>query len=384
MNKKTFSGRIFVLPALALLFSEYGFCAYEMLEEVDYTATGTLDRGYYSKELPEVLLHKGDDKFYENALRTKEFILGCADDFSPISRAHKFLFGNISSRKQLPLLQYLFPDILDSKEDWESLSEVIDRLYFSFPTESEKVLKGPAHREEWVPYMKSAGFYAVLEETVDKIAAILKKGDTLITVGNTPQFIGTALEFSRYKIKAIPIALSSAPGRRKEVFDAIHSNLNNIVTKEGLANYTDYLERMGVSPDKLPPGKIYLMDYIESGRGPEFLIQIIHQMYKRKGRPQPDLNIISIGYNGRGPLHLRSLKIDYYPLELDNLAEALDVAGESSDYVANPNRVLPNFPAWKWHFWEDDPDATEPGVVAVEIMNGIRSHFKAKEQKKGR
>ena len=162
------------------------------------------------------------------------------------------------------------------------------------------------------------------------------------------------------------------------MYDGVHPKLGNHVTPEGLKNYRSYLVKMGISPDKLSSGKIYLLDYVSSGGGIEFLIQQIHQMYKAAGKPQPDINLISIGNDSHGKKKLRTVKVDTYPLNLHDLASALDTTGESSDNFTNPFRVLPNFPAWKWHNWEDDPVQYQPGKEATEITEDIRKHFRAK------
>lgn len=218
-------------------------------------------------------------------------------------------------------------------------------------------------------------FYEKLEIGAKKINALLQNEDTLVVVGNTPQYLREALEWEIKKetisktIKIISIALSGWPGVFKEGF------IQNIITTQGLENYRNYMERLGLSAKSITSKRLFFLDRVHKGRGIEFLIEEFIRTFSDP-KQVPDINIISVGPldldddAGKGNKFKGEIfEVDNINLDMEDLAETLDVEGPSG----NSLRYTPSFPAWRWHEWSEP--VMPCGELAEKVLLNIKNHF---------
>src|SRR4051794_966836 len=78
LNKRSaigIAGILFVALCGNLTFSNLSYAAYELEQEVDYTTQLVPDKETFAENLPKTLKFKEDDKFFEHATRTRDFIV---------------------------------------------------------------------------------------------------------------------------------------------------------------------------------------------------------------------------------------------------------------------------------------------------------------------
>ena len=160
-----FAGLLFVTLCGNLTFSNLSYAAYELEQEIDYTAQLVPERELFAEELPKTLKFKDDEKFFEHAERTRDFILKSIEPGTvecDQDQTKQFFFRNFTSTKQVGLLQKLFPNILESEQDWQSVSNMIDKLYRKFPSQSEKDFQSPKFKQAAFQFFSSSQFYSAM------------------------------------------------------------------------------------------------------------------------------------------------------------------------------------------------------------------------------
>ncbi len=281
--------------------------------------------------------------------------------------AYQILLSSNTNKDRLLFLKRLLPEFLLTEEEIQKTLEMKEKIFYTQGKEEEKYSYYYNYsfdylRMKRLAYFNSYKFYAELKIAIEKIKKITQPGDTIVGVGNTPQFILNALKYVGHPLNLISVAISGCPGGNKNW-------LTDILTEKGLKNYQNYLEQVGLSPLK-KHGRLFFMDIIGQGCGIEFLVHEIIQKYQASGIVEPDINIIALNEIGK-KFYGKSLEIDAYSLNLPILSKRLDEIGEEGA----ENRTLISFPAYKWDEWKSDPMRIPATHGAQIIIQNIHDYF---------
>lgn len=271
------------------------------------------------------------------------------------------LHGVVETPSVLPILQQAIPNHLVQEESWSRLKRITEK-------KSLQEQSYPSSIPRFFTEEKTLDDLLTASKAIDNLGDI-QDGDTLVGVGNTPQFI---LEMhkkqGRKKLNYLQIPLSGAPDMYKK------SSLfwfESILTKESLENYRNYLSSVGFLNQK-HQGRLIFIDIIGSGHGPAFLIK----EYKKNNPDFPSENIILLGINHYDDWSdkAKTIKVKNLSLDMSFLANKLDRIPDNSN---SELRFMPHFPACNWA----DPFSEIPfphGKIAQELVEKIHSFQTAK------
>lgn len=277
--------------------------------------------------------------------------------------SYNFLAFTVETTPKLDFVRSLLPKDVVSSGEWQGARNAVQKIEETREKKREK---------ETIPgkFSKGSSFFDDLYEAVKRIDAIplLKDGDMLVAIGNTPQFIAEAYRVhGKRKVTIIQVALSGWPGREKLGFTRW---LDNILSQQGLEKYHQYMAEMGLSP-KMSNPRVFFLDYIGGGGGPEFLMQEFIKLCEESQVPVPDLYVIATNTLKTPDKFVgREIDVDAFSLNMEILSKALDRVADSPYY----GRSTISFPAWKWHLWAEDPKVVPIGGGAAEVIQTIKAY----------
>jgi hypothetical protein len=225
---------------------------------------------------------------------------------------------------------------------WEDLNDV-SKLEFDpdnpkiaaiFNSENFLAAEGPS-RDEKLLQLETFGFFntdlvAEIYRSAEKIMGLTMRGDTLVILGNSPFFVGRALEHlasrnpedSKFR-QVIYFPFSGTPNKRRPNSDW---DARNIVTPERFLHLQNRMRQSGLSHENVNLRKhgIYIIDIVGSGLGPAYLIETLLRNFKDNGYdPQLlNLNLITLNHIDR--------KADYAALRMSEPNPALQISKEDT------------------------------------------------------
>jgi hypothetical protein len=259
-------------------------------------------------------------------------------------------------------------------EEWETLQRMKDYARI-LPIEFTAI-------DQPDEYFYSSEFYECLEHAMKTIddSEEIRDGDTIVGVGNTPQYILEALRHCRKQFNFISIAMSGWPGEfamPHKPEEVLSSKFKAIATPQGLKNYCQYIKDTGLDPSHKFQ-RVFFMDLFSSARGPEFIVHRFIESYN----PEliPDIRYISL-YESRDAdrTRLGQTEIDKFrgtTLEVKRIPIFLGARFINKvDWIDDNYRVLPDFKAMRWHDWHVDLDTYKNTRESSKIITGIHRHF---------
>jgi hypothetical protein len=278
--------------------------------------------------LKTALDHYKNEDFYANGKN------GTNSD--PIGASYYFLRDTVVEIDKLRLLQEILFENELTLEGWNKLAKIVEEIRIRTLTTRSEVIPEK---------FKEPQFFKELANAVKSIDSIptLQEGDTLVGIGNTPQFIIEAYRtIGERHLNIIQVALSSWPGLEKK---GSVRWLDPILTPQGLENYHLYMDKIGLS-SKMNHQRVFFLDYIGGGGGPEFLMQEFIKTYDSLDKV-PDIYVIAINKLKNPTLFEGTdIDVDAYSLDMEWLSNALDRV-DHTDFL----RTTPDFPSWRWHNW---------------------------------
>jgi hypothetical protein len=181
------------------------------------------------------------------------------------------------------------------KKKYPEKAEAIFSTKFFIPVE-------PLARENYLLHNSLGFFDQELVEDIytvaKKIMAATKPGDYIVIFGNTPYFVGRALQKlssknpddDDYRV-VIEFPFSGSPNRMR-AFNP--HDKRDIVTKERLGHLQKRLRAVGLSPENkdLENHSIYFVDVIASGGGISYVVEEILKSFIAEDSFIPDINVI--------------------------------------------------------------------------------------------
>lgn len=176
---------------------------------------------------------------------------------------------------EIKILRQLFSKALISDEEWEEAKKLV-RVFEE---------AGDIHKEHHVPDLRfkdtedefiknrQKDMAPKLIKASEKINSLAQEGDIIILVGNSPQLIRYPLEkiITNKKIDLVSLALSGHPGQISKRGDE-HGIIKNLVTDRGDLLYKEYMQKIGLTKEKINNAKkILIVDVIGSGGGIKYL-----------------------------------------------------------------------------------------------------------------
>jgi hypothetical protein len=257
--------------------------------------------------------------------------------------------------ESIPTLKAIYPETVISSKIWDTLEAVI----------REKKNPSDDYIPRWFNEPSTLDELALGSQRINSMEEI-RDGDTLVGVGNTPQFL---LEFHKShgqkNLNYIQVALSGSPGTIKESYVFW---FQSILTEEGLKNYRSYLKEIGLIGHK-HQGRIFFMDIIGSGGGPKFIMnEYLKDAITYSGNPEAYM----LGINGKDQWADSSYiqGVGALSLNMNDLAKKLDCIPDTSE---SSSRSLPHFPANKWTK-PFSPPSFPHGEDAQSFINKIKSY----------
>lgn len=190
-----------------------------------------------------------------------------------------------------------------SLEDYEAADKTLLRphlfsTYFTFPTNREE---RPAYYRNNALSFLTQKMVQDIRTTAQKIIDATTEQDRIVIFGNTPYFVGRAMEhllqnsMPSQKRTLIHLPFSGAPNTSSE--RNAFSAADDIVTAERYAHFKNRLETLGLSPENpsMMEGTTYFVDVIGSGSGPAFTIGTLLREFSRKTHEtHPNFEIIAL------------------------------------------------------------------------------------------
>jgi hypothetical protein len=125
---------------------------------------------------------------------------------------------------------------------------------------------------------------------------VTKQGDYIIIFGNTPYFVGRALQKiasnkpndSNYRV-IIEFPFSGSPNSQRNL-----ATSKDLVTQSRLDHLKKRFKKVGLDPDnkQLQNHSVYFIDVIASGGGLAYVIEELLREFKQADIPIPNFNII--------------------------------------------------------------------------------------------
>lgn len=180
----------------------------------------------------------------------------------------------------------------------EQAAAIFSEKYFGIPTD-------PAARKAYFLHHPLGFFTQELVHNIygvaKKIMATTKQGDYIVIFGNTPYFVGRALQQliahqpdnPNYRL-LIEFPFSGSPNRVRENNIPLEAGVD-VVTADRLRHLQDRLKKVGLidNPD-LANHAVYLVDVVASGGGPAYVLEEIIRHCQQTGARVPDFTIISL------------------------------------------------------------------------------------------
>lgn len=209
----------------------------------------------------------------------------------PAETVRKWFYTHYNTWKKMPLEEY-------EAKDKALLLPQLFSTYFTFP---EKHEERPAYYRHNALSFLTQKMIRDIRAVAQKIIDATTEQDRIVIFGNTPYFVGRAMEHllqnavPSNKRTLIYLPFSGAPNTRsvRNLFGAS----DDVVTDERFAHFKKRLETLGLSPENpsMREGTTYIVDVIGSGAGPAFTIKtILREFLKRNHETYPSFEIISL------------------------------------------------------------------------------------------
>lgn len=198
-----------------------------------------------------------------------------------------------------------------------------------------------------------------------QIEEIVADGDTVVLVGNTPQFLFFFLERSTKQLNLKQLALSGTPGYYRS--ECAGSWITDFITPRGLENYQAYI-RAVFATWPCQESHIYFVNTASTTCGTAFLIQQIRDFYQES---PPEMIMLTLNASPETwiPTHFN----ETVPIHYLGLAELAKEQIEEDPYWS----IMTLFPAWKWDEWSEDslfpPTGAGGQLVLAEIQDILES-----------
>jgi len=195
---------------------------------------------------------------------------------------------------------------LRAKNLKQSGLDTLEKYKEAYPEKAEAIFSPkyfgvPANPEERKKYflentltILNPALVKSIYEAAKRIMQVTQPGDYIVIFGNTPYFVGTALQkIAGNSRKIIIFPFSGSPNRQRP------RNLlapQDLVTKERLAHLKQRLEKVGLGPNNkdLSQHAVYFVDVLATGAGPAYVLEELLRMFKEAGKPIPNFNIIAL------------------------------------------------------------------------------------------
>jgi hypothetical protein len=231
---------------------------------------------------------------------------------------------------QLNLLRTLLPSGIVTDEDWEASLQIRAKV---------DELKAGMRPNSSVSSIYNMDFYKDLKVASHKILDYVKDGETIIAVGNTPQYIRYVIDkevaSTGRQVTTISLAISGWPGVTKPGF--AQGFLENLLTPEAHAGYLKYMHSQGLELNHTYK-KIHLLDCVGQGGGLDYIIRALAEIYGQDN--MPEVGIIATNKVAEtivGP----TVKVPAYSLDMIALTNNLD-------RVNDEIRLMPHANSWRW------------------------------------
>jgi hypothetical protein len=179
------------------------------------------------------------------------------------------------------------------------LAELFSHKYFGLSFDPEKNLASFAQRNS-ISFL-SKGLIEETYRTAQRILATTSQGDYLVSFGNTPYFVGRALEKLASKDPKNPehrkIVFFPFSGSPNRVRPGNYPTPADFIGQENLDFFTRHLlPEQKLTPDNedLTNHAIHIIDVIASGAGPAFFIETLAREFEKEDKPLPNMNIIAL------------------------------------------------------------------------------------------
>jgi hypothetical protein len=272
--------------------------------------------------------------------------------------------------KKFLFLKNLLPAKLFTDKEWSDLMVILTKNYALLQTpvvlSQEEQVQRAYRFNVWVDT-----FAHRVKEATLKLDKLLEEGDTLIGLGNSPQYLIEGIkELLKYKKKNVTI-ISLAYSGHPNGIDSKKA-WSDMLTQQGLAHFKAYLHKVLLHSTEKHK-RISILDSLSSGIGLEFFIRRLQEIYKEANMNCPEIKIIAIN---RIPAKFTDTALkdpsgETFPILS---LEAFELSYDIKD-IASVLRITPDFAAWRWHSW--DIDFTQPvGEKAPQIIEAIKTAVK--------
>lgn len=195
----------------------------------------------------------------------------------------------------------------------EQAEAIFSTKYFGIPED-------PLERKNYFLQNSLAFFNQSLIEGIynvaKKIMATTKQSDYIVIFGNTPYFVGRALQklissdpSNPNHRTLIEFPFSGSPNRARALN---FPDYRNFVTEDRLVHLQERLKLAGLTPENkdLQKNSVYFVDVIASGAGLAYVIEDLLRTFAKAEVPAPNFNIITLNkINIDNPDDTRNAKI---------------------------------------------------------------------------
>lgn len=233
-----------------------------------------------------------------------------------------------------------------------------------------------------------------------RIMKLSKQGDYLVAFGNTPYFVGHALEKLSSPSKASPhhrniikFPFSGAPNRQRQ---GNFLKVDDLVTQERLDHLNKRLKKDGLSPEnnELRKQDTYFIDVIGSGAGIAYTTEEILRNFKKQGLDLPNFHVVSINKinnnneedqrnaliaksnadaSGKNMFYFPNVQNTHFTIQ----AHEVHISGHTALDML-PSEHLRMFPEYNAAYWEDQHDyllTQEKSTIAKTLLEYFDLHL---------
>lgn len=229
-------------------------------------------------------------------------------------------------------------------------------------------------------------------QTAKRLLNITSSGDHLISLGQSPVYVVTALQemistvvwHENYRNLCF-VPFSGAPDLCHLNFHYKKLHVANVVTPDSLSYYRQTLEGLGVSPFLQGPGqKVYVIDLIGSGGSIASFIKLMVNWYDSLGISLPEFTLLDISVENRNfrnqtrvslPLSL-TCQIHIDRVFVHTTAHLSD----KLDYTEGEDRVIPPFGPLQWKPEYEHIYRKYPHEYAAAIIERVREYVRLRTE----
>ncbi len=183
---------------------------------------------------------------------------------------------------------------IDGRTFEDYIDHIFSLKYFGLPDDKDT----EAYLTRDISFLTQENIRYVFQ-AAQRIIDITNKNDNIVIFGNTPYFVGRAIELILKQNpdlvrNVIFFPFSGSPNRTRL---GSFPTPNDIVTIDRLNHLKERLTKHGLMADNadLPTKTTYFVDIIASGAGPAYTIETILRNFQVRGeRKIPDIRLISL------------------------------------------------------------------------------------------